>query len=298
MWFLPTTRNSQDRSRHREGLILEFIREDLNDYAKHIQGSMDDMREQAWNFSRDGNFFCCFFFFSGVGAEESRKSKVSRQRKTLFVGVWLLTWEQSLLTLCHYFMPPVVMCDSSLLIMKTQKQRNTKEKKAKQFLGWRSQWSKKLGSQQNPGFTFFVLGGDMSVILCNARIRWWSVPFFPQLWRRHSFKRADAPQESVWVPKPRTEINIYRYFENIRFSLQLFFKTCNRLRFIARGICFLYKPIIRASFLKFSRWSPPSLFYSIRSTVMSLPRSVKGSFWYHWKSWVNYFFPKLHSSLP
>jgi len=49
-----------DRSRHREGLILEFIRQDLNDYAKHIQGSVDAMWEQVWNFSRDGNFFSCW----------------------------------------------------------------------------------------------------------------------------------------------------------------------------------------------------------------------------------------------
>lgn len=40
------------------------------------------MGEQVWNFSRDGKFF-----FFHVGAEESRKSKVNRKRKTLFVVV-------------------------------------------------------------------------------------------------------------------------------------------------------------------------------------------------------------------
>lgn len=49
-----------DGSRHREGPISEFIRQGLNDYAKHIQGSVDAMREQVWNFSRDGNFFSCW----------------------------------------------------------------------------------------------------------------------------------------------------------------------------------------------------------------------------------------------
>lgn len=60
-----------DRSRCRDGPILEFIKQDLHDYAKHIQGSVMTWGNRYGISAEMENFF---FFMSGQKSLESQRS--------------------------------------------------------------------------------------------------------------------------------------------------------------------------------------------------------------------------------
>ena len=95
--------------------------------------------------------------------------------------------------------------------------------------------------------------------------------------RRNSERQAQNRDTHLWV------FLEYCIFFTVRVLFLFPFYMEGRSRFIARAMWFLHKPIVKVSFLKFSQRRPLFFSSSIKSTVMSLPRSVRRSFWCHWK---------------